>query len=166
MKKNFFIFLGIFAALASSRFIPHPPNFTSIIALSFYVPALLGLRYLPFLILSFVITDIFIGYHNLTFWTWGSIILIGLISRYFTNNIIKRLGGALIGSFIFFLITNLGVWFSGMYGHTIAGLITCFTLAVPFFAYSIISTFLFSSIIEAFYNSKIFVKFSKIKKYY
>ena len=34
--------IGIFFALAASRFIPHPPNFTSLIALSFYVPALLG----------------------------------------------------------------------------------------------------------------------------
>ena len=41
---------GIFLALAASRFIPHPPNFTSLLALSFYVPALLGIRYLPALI--------------------------------------------------------------------------------------------------------------------
>ena len=34
------ISLGIFIVLAASRFIPHPPNFTSLIALSFYVPAL------------------------------------------------------------------------------------------------------------------------------
>ena len=49
---------GIFLVLAASRFIPHPPNFTSLLALSFYVPALLGIRYLPALIISFVITDI------------------------------------------------------------------------------------------------------------
>ncbi len=47
--------IGIFIALASSRFIPHPPNFTSLIALSFYVPALLGPRYIPALILCFVV---------------------------------------------------------------------------------------------------------------
>ena len=57
------ISFGIFVALAASRFIPHPPNFTSLLALSFYVPALLGVRYLPVLIFSFVVTDIFIGFH-------------------------------------------------------------------------------------------------------
>ena len=36
------ISLGIFIVLAASRFIPHPPNFTSLIALSFYVPLFLG----------------------------------------------------------------------------------------------------------------------------
>ena len=50
--------IGIFIALAASRFIPHPPNFTSLIALSFYVPAILGLAYLPFLIVSFIVTDL------------------------------------------------------------------------------------------------------------
>ena len=48
--------IGIFLVLAASRFIPHPPNFTSLIALSFYVPAFLGIRYIPALIFSFVIT--------------------------------------------------------------------------------------------------------------
>ena len=47
--------LGIFVALAASRFIPHPPNFTSLLALSFYVPALLGAKFLPVLLLSFII---------------------------------------------------------------------------------------------------------------
>ena len=34
--------VGIFIALAVSRFIPHPPNFTSLIALAFYVPVIFG----------------------------------------------------------------------------------------------------------------------------
>ena len=46
---------GIFLALAASRFIPHPPNFTSLLALSFYVPALLGIRYLPVLVITKII---------------------------------------------------------------------------------------------------------------
>ena len=59
------ISLGIFFTLAASRFIPHPPNFTSLIALSFYVPALQGI-YTPALILSFMITDLIIGFHKIT----------------------------------------------------------------------------------------------------
>ena len=56
------ISLGIIAALAASRFIPHPPNFTSLLALSFYVPALLGARYIPVLLIGFVFTDLIIGF--------------------------------------------------------------------------------------------------------
>ena len=152
------ISLGIFVALAASRFIPHPPNFTSLIALSFYIPALLGLRYLPILILSFIITDLFIGFHGVTLFTWGSVVIIGLFSKYFIKSILSRISGALIGAFVFFLITNFGVWSLGSYGYTIEGFILCYTLAIPFFAYSLISTFIFSGIIEGIYKLK-FVKF-------
>ena len=57
------ISIGIFLALAASRFMPHPPNFTSLIAFSFYIPLIFGIKFLPILLLSFVITDFFIGYH-------------------------------------------------------------------------------------------------------
>ena len=148
------ISLGIFVALAASRFIPHPPNFTSLIVLSFYIPALLGLRYLPILILSFIITDLFIGFHGVTLFTWGIVVIIGLFSKYFIKSILSRVSGALIGAFVFFLITNFGVWSLGSYGYTIEGFILCYTLAIPFFAYSLISTFIFSGIIESVYKFK------------
>ena len=148
------ISLGIFVALAASRFIPHPPNFTSLIALSFYIPALLGLRYLPILILSFIITDLFIGFHGVTLFTWGSVVIIGLFSKYFIKSILSRVSGALIGACVFFLITNFGVWSLGSYGYTIEGFILCYTLAIPFFAYSLISTFISSGIIEGIYKFK------------
>ena len=79
-------------------------------------------------------------------------LVIGLISNYFKNSTLKRLSGALIGAFMFFIITNLGVWSIGSYGYTLQGLITCFTLAIPFFAYSLVSTFIFSGIIEGVYK--------------
>lgn len=150
--KFFLTSISIFIILGVSRFIPHPPNFTSLIALSFYVPVLLGLRYLPILLISFAITDFIIGYHTVTHWTWGSIFLIGLISPIFARNITSRVSGAILSACIFFLITNFGVWASGMYGHTLEGIILCYTLAIPFFTYSIISTLFFSTIIEIFYN--------------
>ena len=56
------ISVGIFLALAASRFIPHPPNFTSLLALSFYIPALLGIKFIPALLVSFILTDFIIGF--------------------------------------------------------------------------------------------------------
>jgi hypothetical protein len=153
--KQVSILLGIFMAIAISRFVPHPPNFTSLIALSFYVPAILGLSYIPAVILSFAITDIVIGYHTGTFFTWGSVFLIGMIAQSFSKTLISRLSGALIGALIFFLVTNFGVWASGMYGYTVSGFIDCYFLAIPFFAYSLISTLMFSIIIEILLNKLI-----------
>ena len=155
------IFIGILAVLSVSRFVPHPPNFTSLIALSFYIPAILGIRYLPALVISFVVTDVVIGLHSITFFTWGSVIIIGLISVYFTSSILSRLSGVLLGALIFYLISNFGVWITGSYGYTIEGLIACYTLAIPFFGYTLVSTIVFSAIIESviyFYKTKTKIK--------
>ena len=148
------ISLGIFVALAASRFVPHPPNFTSLIALSFYVPAMLGIRFIPIVMISFVLTDLIIGLHSVTFFTWGSVLVIGFLSNYLSRNILTRLSGALMGAGIFFIISNFGVWVNGAYGYSFEGLIKCYTLAIPFFGYTLISTLVFSTIIEAIYKSK------------
>ena len=152
MRKNIIISVGIFLSLAASRFIPHPPNFTSLLALSFYIPIFFGLRFLPALLISFAITDLIIGYHSGTHWTWGSIFLIGLISPLLAKNLKFRITGALIGACIFFVVTNFGVWVSGMYGYTLQGLFSCYVLAIPFFTYSLISTIIFSLLIEVGYK--------------
>ena len=152
MKKSIVISLGIFLSLAASRFIPHPPNFTSLIALSFYIPALLGLKYLPVLLISFAITDLVIGYHTGTHWTWGSVLVIGLISQYFCKNINLRLAGALSGSVIFFIVTNFGVWTSGMYGLSFEGLAVTYIMAIPFFYNTLLSTAIYSVLIEFLYK--------------
>ena len=152
--KNIITIIGIFTVLSMSRFIPHPPNFTSLIALSFYIPIFFGKRYIPILVIIFAITDIIIGYHSLTHWTWGSIMLIGLLSKYFKTNIVSRIIGAIVSSCLFFLITNFGFWTSGFYDYSIQGLINCYILAIPFFINNFVSTIIFSSIIEIFYNLK------------
>lgn len=156
------ISLCILVVLSASRFVPHPPNFTSLLALGFYVPALLGIRFIPAVIISFIITDIFIGFHSITLFTWGSIILIGLSSKFFIKNLQTRISGSLIGALIFYIITNFGVWSLGSYGYTLEGIIACYTLALPFFAYSIISTLIFSAIIEAILKFKIIRSLRKI----
>ena len=146
--KFFRLSLRIFAILSFSRFIPHPHNFTSLIALSFYVPAIFGARYISIVILSFAITDLYFGFHSTILFTWGSVILIGLISNYFNVSILKRVFGSLTGAFLFFLLSNFGVWVSGYYGLTLVGLIECYIMAIPFFGYTLISTIFFSVIFE------------------
>ena len=143
------ISLGIFIALAVTRLIPHPPNFTSLIALSFYVPLIFGSISISIVLLSFVISDLFIGFHNLLFFTWGSVILIGLFSKFFSSsNLILRIFGVTSGALIFFITSNFGVWLSGGYGYTYSGLIECYFLAIPFFHNTLISTIIYAFLIE------------------
>ena len=143
---------GVLIALSASRFIPHPPNFTSLLALSFYIPAVFGIRFIPIVIFALLFTDLIIGFHSTMFFTMGSVVLIGIMSKFFNKSILIRIFGALGGALIFYILTNFGVWLSGTYGYTLVGLTNCYVLALPFFGYSIISTLFFSVIIESVYK--------------
>ena len=105
--KNSLLFLGCVGIVLIFRIIPHPPNFTPVIALSLYLPIIFGLWSLPFCILGFAITDYFVGFHSLLIWTWGSLLLVGLISK-FSKKIINRLILVLLGSSVFFVFSNFG----------------------------------------------------------
>lgn len=152
-------FIIIFLTLLFSRLIPHPPNFTNLISLSFYIPIILGIRYIPILILSFVITDLIIEYHTLTHWTWGVVFFISFFSKFFKKNILSRFIGLFIFSLIFFIITNFGFWVSGFYQLTLDGLYLCYINAIPFYKNTLYSTIFYSLIIEIairlYNNSKI-----------
>lgn len=143
------VVLGVFIALSASRFIPHPPNFTSLISLSFYLPLILGLRFIPAVLFAFIFTDLIIGIHSTIIFTWMTVILIGLISGFFFSNITNRFVGVLLSAVIFFILTNFGVWITGeMYEKNFTGLLLCYTMALPFFVNTIVSSLIFSAIIE------------------
>ena len=88
------------------------------------------------------------GFREWTLFIGLPTLIIGLIANYFPNKLIGRISGALSGAFIFYLITNFGVWTTGMYDITFTGLMESYTLAIPFFSYSLLSTLIFSLVIE------------------
>ena len=101
--RNFIIIS--FISIIISRIIPHPPNFTSAIAVAFYLPALFGLKYMIITLTAFILSDFILGTHNLLLFTWGSIILIGFFSKYLKNYYLRLIGVS--GScLIFFIISN------------------------------------------------------------
>lgn len=137
------------------RFIPHFANFSPILAIALFGGVYLNKKYALFVPLLFMaITDIFLGIHNTMFFTWGSILLtswLGILLRQ-KKNVLNITMGSFSSALIFFIITNFGVWLMGWYPRTINGLITCYTLAIPFFRTTVISTLLFSFILFGIYE--------------
>ena len=152
--NKFYLFIGCLGLILLYRLIPHPPNFTPVIAMALYLPIFFGLWCIPFLLLAFAITDYFIGFHSLLIWTWGSLALVGLISKY-GKNILSRLFATFLGAIVFFIISNFGVWYSGgLYDHILEGLINCYVMALPFFTNTLLSTIIFALLIEFIIFSK------------
>ena len=147
-NKIFYIIFFIFI-LFIFRIIPHSPNFTPIIAFALVGPTLLKSRIygLSIPIFSMFISDIVIGFHSYQLIIYLTLLSISLISP-LTKSYFKHGLGALIASSWFFISTNFAVWIVwDFYPKTFDGLILCYTMAIPFFQNTIISTVLFTFII-------------------
>ena len=144
--------LSLIAVGIVFRIIPHPPNMTPITAIALLGGAKLGKKmglFLPLAIM--IISDYLLGFHSLILYTWGSFLIITLLSRYTLREKSKprRLWGVtLTSSFLFFLITNFGVWAEGrMYAPTISGLLQSYTMALPFYRNAVIGDLAFTSLL-------------------
>ena len=150
-----------FLSIIISRLLPHPPNFTSTIAVAFYLPALFGAKFIIVALSAFIMSDLILGLHNLVFFTWGSLFLIAYFSKYF-QKFYFRIFGVSLSCIIFFLVSNFGVWCLGdLYIKNLEGLILCYTMAIPFLQSSLIGTIIFSVLIEfilCLNNTKSFIK--------
>ncbi len=133
------------------RLVPHPANVAPIAAMALFGGAYLNKKYALIVpLITLFLSDIFIGFHSTMPFVYGSFILIGLIGLWLQKRKSSQLvlGTTLVSSFVFFVITNLGVWLVGdIYPQTLQGLIKCFYLALPFFRNTIIGDFLFVGVL-------------------
>ena len=155
MNKLIIPAIIIFAAF--TRLIPHPPNFTPIIAIGLFGGAYLTDRRLALFIplIAMLLADAFLGFHGTMVWVYGSLILISIMGillknrTTFKNCAVATLGGSLI----FFLVTNFGVWImSGFYEKSIMGLLICYSMALPFFHNTLAGSVFYSVIIFGGYE--------------
>jgi len=146
---------GLLIFGVTMRFVVHPANFTPVLALVLFGGVYLDKKYAMFFpILLMMATDIILGIHSVMLFTWGSLFLISAIGLWLRNK--KSAKNVVVSSaasaFAFFVITNFGVWLSGYYPLTLKGLATCFTLAIPFFRMTLLSTIGYSVVFFGAYE--------------
>jgi len=156
MKKNLWIgslFLLLILFVAGGRLLPHPPNFTPLMAIALFSGALLGRGPLAYLLPlgAMVVSDFFLGFHSLSgivYLAMAPAVLLGTFAQK-TQPLgekksvygLKWIGLALGADLIFYVISNLGVWYvTDFYEKSVNGLIQCFTLALPFLLNQILGT--------------------------
>ncbi len=139
----------LIAAAAMSRLLPHPENMTPITAMALFAAAYLPSRRLS---LGLPLAAMFVGdvilyatrdaaYQSvmipMTACVYLAFAVIGLLGRWLqtTKSPARVVGMATLGSVLFFLLTNFGVWavFTESYPRTVSGLVDCYILGLPFF---------------------------------
>ena len=148
-KQSILFAASLILIAAFTRFIPHPPNFTPIMAMSIFGGVLFKDKRLAFAIpiATMLLTDAIIGFHSTMFFVYAGF-AIGVLLGFTLKNKLKpgRLAlTSLAGSTIFFLLTNFGSWLtSGIYPKTLDGLFQAYFLGLPFFRYTPLEMFGFS----------------------
>ena len=153
--------ISLILILVFSRLMPHPPNFTPIIAAAMLSSYFFKNIYMSSLVLiiSMILSDLIIGFYSNYFLVYFSLLLIVVIFSKIIKNInFKNLFlYGIFSSLMFFIITNFGEWaFGGFYEKNLVGLINCYLLAIPFFTNTVFSTIFYSY--TAFFLYKLNIK--------
>jgi hypothetical protein len=143
--------LLVIVVAALSRLLPHPVNMSPLAAMALFGAASFKNRGLAIALplLAFWLSDLVLNntlyrgfydgvtlVHSGMIWTYGAMILIALIGFIALRKVsmTRLVGASLTSSFLFFALSNFGVWMSGtMYPKTIEGLVACYVAAIPFF---------------------------------
>lgn len=129
--------LAISIGAIAVRLLPHPGNMTPVGATALFGGAKLARpwNYLAPLLVLFL-TDLFLGFHALMPFVYGSFIVsVYLAERFLKQSVTtkKLIALATANALIFFLVTNFAVWLEGrLYPPTITGLIESYAMGLPF----------------------------------
>lgn len=159
LKPRLLVLVSMVVAVAVSRLIPHPPNFTPMIALALFGGTYFKEKRTAYLVplAAMIISDIGLvvlqGYEFFTMMrlvVYGCFVLITLLGFLLRHNLkfFNVIAASLAGSIIFFIITNFAEWAGGhLYPMNMSGLVACYVAAVPFFQNTLLSALLYSGIL-------------------
>lgn len=142
-----------------SRVVPFPGmNFTAVGAGLLYFGARRPLREMALPVLALMGTDYYLTvfayrypFHASAYlitWAWyAAVVVLGRILLSKQVTVPRVIGGPVLASTSFFLISNYAVWVgSVLYPHTMAGLGACYVAALPFYRNDLLSTTLITAV--------------------
>ena len=143
-------------AAALMRWLPHPPNVAPMGAMALFGGALFARRGVAVAVVfaAMLLSDLLLGFQPapIVYVAFAGVVGVGFLLR--GNRTPWRIAGAsVIGSTLFFVVTNLAVWAGGvffpqsMYPQTFEGLIACFVAAIPFYHNTLLGDALFTAVL-------------------
>lgn len=175
MKKlSLETYLAIIAVICIAvvlRLLPHSPNVAPIAALALFSGAMIPDRkgfIIP--IVALLISDLFLGFHATMPFVYGSFLAIALMGTMLKkdSSLVKTGATSIIGSILFFLVTNFGVWAtSSMYERSFSGLMRSYQMGIPFFRNTLLGDLFYTALFFFAYRSirLLFVLMLPLRRY-
>ena len=143
-KNTIIVFVTLFLLAVLSRWVSHLWNFTLVGSAFIFAAAYFTDKKISvvLMLLTMLISDYIIGFHSQMISVYlGYLVLLSFGFLLNTqSNRLKILGYSFAGTFAFYLISNFGVWTEGqLYPKTLAGLIDCYIMALPFYRNQLLS---------------------------
>lgn len=148
----------------AARFLEHAPNFVPVGALALWSGVYIQKKYSLFVpLLVMFLSDLLIGFYDpkvmfSVYLGFAIMVLLGWLTRKqksISNVIYASFGGAIL----FYLITNFAVWASSSwYPQNLYGLLSSYTLALPFFRNSLLGDLFYGAVFFGAYEALLFVK--------
>lgn len=150
-KSENWITFGLIVLALIARIIPHPANFSPLIALALFAGQRWSWRR-SFFVMGFILlaSNLFLGADAVVWATTGIFFLLTGAAKCLPANHSWQTSTilAFITSWAFFLASNFFVWaLADWYPPTLGGLLDCFTLALPFYPASFFSTLIYSLVL-------------------
>jgi hypothetical protein len=144
------VLLGMIVLAILCRLLPHPQNFTPIGAMALFGGASISDRRLSvfFPLLTLVISDLFIAFHDLTPIVYLSFGINWLLGRWLRHhrNVLSITAMTFLGAIQFFLLTNFACWIA-FFPKTLQGLVDCYLLAIPHFQNTLLGDLFFVTLL-------------------
>ena len=142
-QKKLIVVSGLILLAGISRLLPHIDNFTPIGAMALFGGTYINDKKKAFIIplAAMLFSDILLqivsgtGFHNTMIFVYGAFIAITSLGFVLRKRVQRQtiMVSSLVGSILFFFITNFGVWATGYYGYGISNLMDCYIAGIPFF---------------------------------
>lgn len=150
-KARFLALITAIFAAAAMRLVPHPPNFSPIAAMALFSGAYLPKRPLAFAAPfgALLLSDLVLGFYagiGFVYFSFALVVMIGWLLS--SRRSPLRIGAAALASaIVFYAITNFAMWlFSGLYPHSVGGLVACYGAAIPFFQNSLAGDLVYTAL--------------------
>ena len=162
-QPRFLILTALVLLAALVRLIDGAQNFAPIGAMALFGGACFASRKAAFLVplSAMLLSDVLLNLtrHSnlwseawkLTAFTYLAFVLVvslGMLLRNRTRSVFAIAGGSLVGSLVFFVVSNFGWWMTmGFHAPNFAGLTQCYVQALPFFRNTIASDLAFNAVL-------------------
>jgi hypothetical protein len=151
MRLRLLALIGVVLSLALYRILPHPMNFTPVMAVALFAGAKLDDKRMAFLLplLAMLLADLVIGSTMLFVYAGMALaVVLGMMIRQ-RSGFMPVTAAALAGSLSFFAISNFGAWLYSpeLYSRDWTGLVAALIAAIPFYQNSLLSDAVFTAIL-------------------